>query len=333
MYPADGRKIPDCYTQPPELREELNDLLGRFPLYHFWGPMASIASSEWIANCAIHVLTTRKPTLTLIYIPHLDYNLQRLDPEHHRVTKDMEDVDAICGLLITYAQKQGMEIIVISEYAVTPVSRPIHINRALRKAGYLVLRDELGRELLDPATSPAFAVADHQIAHIYVNQPDLISDVKLLIERLPGVEQVLDGEMKRSFSLDHPRSGELIALAQADSWFTYYYWLDDARCPDFARTVDIHRKPGYDPVELFLDPGAKLKKVRVGWKVLKSALGFRTLFDLVPLDPLLVRGSHGRVTDDATNCPVFVSSNPDLLPNSDVEATAVKDLILAHIFP
>ncbi|HEV7370846.1 alkaline phosphatase family protein [Arenibaculum sp.] len=332
MYPADGRKIPDCYAEPPELRDELTGLLGRFPLFQFWGPATDIASSAWIARAARHVMATRKPTLTLVYLPHLDYCLQRLGPRHPQVVKDLAEVDRLCGELIAEADAVGGAVIALSEYAVAPVRRPVHVNRALREAGLIRVREELGRELLDPGASAAFAVADHQVAHVYVRDPARIGEVARLIEALPGVERVLDEDGKRAFGLDHPRSGELVALAEPDAWFTYYYWLDDARAPDFARMVEIHRKPGYDPVELFLDPALRWPKGAVGWRLLKRALGLRTLLDVIPLDATLVRGSHGRPTDDPEEGPVILSSEPGLLPDRPVAAAEVKDLMLAHVF-
>lgn len=332
MYPADGRKLPDCYAYPAGLREELTKLLGPFPLFRFWGPATDIASSAWIARCAQHVRETRRPTLTLVYLPHLDYNLQRLGPDHPAIGRDLAEIDAVCGELIEAAERDGCRILVLSEYGITPVSRPVHVNRALRAAGYIAVREELGRELLDPNLSRAFAVADHQVAHVYVADPAAIPEIKALVATLPGVERVLDAATKPEFGLDHPRSGELVAIAAADAWFTYYYWLDDARCPDFARTVEIHRKPGYDPVELFLDPDLRWPKLAVGWRLAKSRLGFRTLMDVIPLDASLVKGSHGRITDDPRDGPLLISSDPDLLPDRPIAATEVKDLILRHVF-
>jgi len=332
MYPADGRKIPDVYTQPAELRDELTGKLGAFPLFHFWGPTADLVSSRWIADCARHVDETRQPTLTLVYLPHLDYNLQRLGPRHPAIAKDLAAVDALCGELIAQARRDGSRILVLSEYGITPVSGAIHVNRALREAKLIQVRRELGRELLDPGASEAFAVADHQVAHVYVRRPERAGEVKQLLEALPGVERVLDDEGKRAAGLDHPRSGELVAVARADRWFTYYYWLDDALAPDFARTVDIHRKPGYDPVELFLDPALRVPPLSVGWRLAKKAFGFRYLMDVIPLDAGLVKGSHGRPTDRLEDGPVVVSSVPALLPPEAVDATDVKRLVLDHVF-
>jgi predicted AlkP superfamily pyrophosphatase or phosphodiesterase len=332
MYLADGRKIPDCYAAPADLRDELTRRFGPFPLFSFWGPATTIESSAWIAHSAIHVRNTRRPTLTLIYLPHLDYGLQRAGPLHPSIAGDLRAVDAVCGEILADAAKDDARVIVLSEYGITPVSGPVHINRALRREGLLAVREELGREQLDAGASAAFAVADHQIAHLYIRRPEMLAPVKALLESLPGVDRVLDAEGKAAFGLDHPRSGELVALAAADRWFTYYHWLDDDRAPDYARTVDIHRKPGYDPVELFLDPRIRNPKLAIGWRLAKRKLGFRTLMDVIPLDAALVKGSHGRITEDAGEGPVLISSDPTLLPPGPIAATDVKGLILAHVF-
>jgi predicted AlkP superfamily pyrophosphatase or phosphodiesterase len=331
-YPADGRKVPDCYTAPRELRDELTTRLGVFPLFSFWGPATNIKASEWISRSALYVRRERHPTLTLIYLPHLDYVLQRDGPGSPRVAKDLREVDALCAEIIEDTRRDGAQIIVLSEYGITPVNRAIDINRALRRAGLIAVREELAREQLDPGASAAFAVADHQIAHIYVSDKQRIVEVKSLIEALPGVERVLDDSGKAVFGVDHPRAGELVAVADANSWFTYYYWLDDDKAPDYARTVDIHRKPGYDPVELFLDPSIRIPQLSIGWRLAKRALGMRTLMDVIPLDASLVKGSHGRPTDDAADGAVLISSDADLLPTGPIVATEVKDLILRHVF-
>ncbi len=336
MYPADGRKIPDHYAQPYALHDELDAKLGPFPLFKFWGPLTDISSSEWIARATLHVMQTRNPTLTLTYLPHLDYNLQRLGPDlgHRRIRQDLWEIDAVCGTLIDYAASSGRDVIVVSEYGITPVTDAVHINRALRKAGLIVVRpEEHGREILDAGASAAFALADHQIAHVYVNDRNRINEVRELLEKLDGVERVLDKRGKREVGLDHERSGELVAISKADRWFSYYYWLDDRLAPDFARTVDIHRKPGYDPVELFVDPAIRLPMLATGWRLAKRKLGFRTLLDVISLkDTALVRGSHGRLTDNPQHGPLVISSRADRLPQGTVEATAFKQLVLDHVF-
>ena len=335
MYPADGRKVPDHYSHPPKLHDELNAKLGTFPLFNFWGPMADIKSSQWIADATLHVMETRNPTLTFCYLPHLDYNLQRLGPDldHPRLQKDLSEIDDICGELIDAAKRSSRAVIVVSEYGITKVTDAIHINRALRGAGFVAVREEMGRETFDAGASMAFAVADHQAAHIYVRQPDRVRAVAELIRGLDGVETVLDDDGKREAGIDHPRSGELVAISKPDRWFSYYFWLDDSRAPDYARTVDIHRKPGYDPVELFLDPSIRIPPLAVGWRLAKRKLGQRTLLDVISLkDTKLVKGSHGRLTDNPEDGPLVISSRPDLLPAGEVPATVFKSLVLCHIF-
>lgn len=335
MYPADGRKIPDHYAEPPELHDELDARLGRFPLFRFWGPMADLTSSRWISEATRHVMATRNPTLTLCYLPHLDYNLQRLgpDPGHPRLQSDLRAIDALCGELIDDAGRAGRDVVIVSEYGITPVTDAVHVNRALRAAGYVRVRAEMGRELLDAGASRAFALADHQVAHVYVREPGDVPAVQALLEGLDGVEQVLDEAGKRAAGLDHPRAGELVAVARPDRWFSYYYWLDDGRAPDFARTVDIHRKPGYDPVELFFDPALHWPRLAVGWRLAKRRLGQRALLDVISLrDTQRVRGSHGRPTDDPQEGPLVISSRPELLPADAVPATGFKQLVLDHLF-
>ncbi len=335
MYPADGRKIPDHYTCPVGLRDELDARLGKFPLFKFWGPLADITSSRWIARATQHVIDTRKPTLALTYLPHLDYNLQRLGPDlkHPKLLQDLKEVDDLCGAMIDAAAREGRQVIVVSEYGITPVTDAVHINRYLRRAGLIAVREELGRDVFDAGASPAFAVADHQIAHIYVRSPDRVGEVKNLIESLDGVEKVLDEDGKRAAGLDHARSGELIAISSADRWFSYYYWLDDEKAPDYARTVDIHRKPGYDPVELFVDPEIRIPALSMGFKLAKRKLGFRNLLDVISLkDTKLVKGSHGRLTDETKDGPMVISSRGDLLGEENIPATGFKQLILDHVF-
>jgi predicted AlkP superfamily pyrophosphatase or phosphodiesterase len=332
MYLADGRKLPDIHTKPATLRDELQGALGEFPLFRFWGPGADITSSRWIADSALHVLERHRPTLTLVYLPHLDYDLQRFGPRHPNIAAQVAAVDALCEPLIAKARAIGAHVVVLSEYGITEVSRPVHINRALREAGWLKVRLERGREQLDAGASDAFAVADHQIAHVYVARPEVRPQVAACVAALPGVETVLGDAGKRAAGLDHPRSGELVAVAKADSWFTYYHFLDDARAPDFARTVEIHRKPGYDPAELFIDRRIAFPKLAVASRLARKAIGMRYLMDVIGLDATVVRGSHGRPTDRAEDGPLFITSAPDLLGEGPVPATAVKQLLLDHLF-
>jgi predicted AlkP superfamily pyrophosphatase or phosphodiesterase len=329
MYPADGRKIPDIYTQPADLRFKLQERLGTFPLFEFWGPKTTIRSTQWIASSAIAVEEMYSPTLTLIYLPHLDYCLQRLGTDISAIAYDLQEIDAVCQSLIEFYESHSAKVMIVSEYGITSVNRAVSLNRVLREHGYLAIREELGRELLDPGASTAFAVADHQIAHIYISDRHNIAEVQQLIEQVPGVDFVLGEEGKAAYHLNHPRSGELVAVAAPDAWFTYYYWLDDNKAPDFARTVDIHRKPGYDPVELFVDPAIRWQQLKVAKTLLQKQLGFRTLMDIIPLDASLVKGSHGRIPTSTDNAPLLMTR--DRLPHSTLEATDVYDVILSHL--
>jgi predicted AlkP superfamily pyrophosphatase or phosphodiesterase len=332
MYPADGRKLPDVYSAPAALRDELQAALGTFPLFDFWGPRTSIASTRWIAEASKMVETKFNPTLTLIYLPHLDYNLQRIGPSAPAALNDVREVDDVCGDLIAFYEGRGAAVVVLSEYGIRDVSRPVHVNRVLREHGLVSVRDERGRELLDAGASVAFAVADHQVAHIYVNDPSRLAAVRTIVESMPGVERVLDARGKDEWHIGHPRSGELVAIASPDAWFTYYYWLDDARAADFARTVEIHRKPGYDPVELFLDPAITLPALTVGWKLARRKLGFRTLLDVIPLDATLVKGSHGRrPAPGDIDAPVFITSRKDLVRSPVIRSIDVQGLLLQHL--
>ena len=316
MYPADGRKIPDVYTAPGALRDELQAELGTFPLFEFWGPRASINSTRWIAEASKRVEQKHDPTLTLVYLPHLDYNLQKLGPDPAHVVGDLHAADDVAGDLIQFYEERGARVIVLSEYGIVSVSRPVHVNRVLREHGMIAVRQELGREMFDPGASAAFAVADHQIAHVYVNDPRRLGEVRQLLESTPGIDVVLDDNGQRDHRVRHARAGDLIAVAQADAWFTYYYWLDDRRAPDFARTVDIHRKPGYDPVELVLDPAIRLPALEIGWKLAKRKAGFRTLLDVTPLDATLVRGSHGRFGEWSNDGPCVISRHGSLFSDA-----------------
>jgi predicted AlkP superfamily pyrophosphatase or phosphodiesterase len=331
IYFANGRKMADIWTHPPQLRHDLQRSLSRFPLFNFWGPNTDIAATEWIADATIEVDKKHSPTLSLVYLPHLDYDLQKFGPDSRAARTAASELDAEVGKLIDHFQAAKAKIILLSEYGITRVSRPVHLNRVLRKADLLAVRDELERELLDAGESVAFAVADHQVAHIYINDPSRRLEVRALLEATPGVARVLDAPQKAEAGLDHPRSGELIALAEPDAWFTYYYWLDDARAPDFARTVDIHRKPGYDPVELFFDPHTRFMGLKIFSILLRTTLNFRTLFDVIGLDATVVKGSHGIAPQSPAESPVFATNSPDLLAKDHVDATEVCDLILNHL--
>jgi predicted AlkP superfamily pyrophosphatase or phosphodiesterase len=347
MYPADGRKFFDIYSAPYSIREEIKRDLGEFPFPTFWGPAAGIktpqgeadACSRWITESAKWIEDKYSPTLNLIYLPHLDYNLQRhgtykrsssheLNPA---IFPDLKQIDAIIGDLISFFEKRGVQIILLSEYGITNVDTPIHLNRIFREQGWVTIKNELGLELLDCGASKVFAVADHQVAHIYINDASLEKQVRSLLEKTEGVEKILSREEKVAVGIEHERAGDLIAVARENAWFTYYYWLDDAKAPDFARCVDIHRKPGYDPVELFLDPKIPAVKLKILWRLLQKKLGFRMLMDVIPLDASLVKGSHGRIPENRKDFPILVSSRNDLLKRNEVKSTDVYEVIRQHL--
>jgi predicted AlkP superfamily pyrophosphatase or phosphodiesterase len=339
MYPADGRKFFDIYAWPYSIREEIKRELGEFPFPAFWGPAAGVDSpkfsadavSRWIAASAKWIEDKFAPTLNLIYLPHLDYNLQRLGPQHPEISRDLKRIDDIAGDLIEYFEKRSVQVVILSEYGISAVDTPVHLNRLFREQGWVAIKEELGLELLDCGASRVFAVADHQVAHVYLNDRSLESTVRSLLEKQPGIAEVLGGTEKRSAGLDHPRAGDLIVVAKERAWFTYYYWLDDKRAPDFARTVDIHRKPGYDPVELFLDPSIPLVKAKIVWRLLQKKLGFRMLMDVIPLDASLVKGSHGRRPTDEREWPVLLTGQKDLLPPEPLQSTEVHAVLRRHL--
>lgn len=331
IYTSYGTKIPDCYTFPTNLRDELQTMLGRFPLFNFWGPKTSIESSKWIAEASKIVEKKFNPTLTLIYLPHLDYCLQRSGPQSVDTKKSLLEIDLICKDLIRFYESRGANLIILSEYGIEPVNNVVHINRILREHNYLKIREENGRELLDPGASDAFAVCDHQIAHIYVNNKKIIYKVFTILKQLPGIAYVLDDMTKQKHHLNHSRAGDLIAVASEGYWFSYYYWIDDQKAPDFARTVEIHKKPGYDPAELFIDPNLKWANFKILITLLKKIIGFRYLMNLIPIDASVVKGSHGRITNDTMNYPIIVSQKTNLISDEFINAIDVFKIIMQHL--
>jgi len=341
MYPADGRKFFDVYSWPYAIRTAIKKDLGEFPFFGFWGPAAGVDSPQgradcatrWIADSAKWIEQKHSPTLNLVYLPHLDYNLQRYGPFtpsgsiNPQIFRDLSEIDAIVGDLLDFFNSRDVEVVLLSEYGITNVNQPIHLNRIFREQGWLTVKEELGLELLDAGASRVFAVTDHQVAHIYLNDRSLENAVRTLLEKTLGVEKVLNRTEPAAAGIDHERAGDLIAVAQENAWFTYYHWLDDARAPDFARCVDIHRKAGYDPVELFLNPQLTFPKLKIAWRLLQKKLGFRMLMDVVPLDATLVKGSHGRLPENKKDWPVFITSQSEMLPSSAVDSTEVSEIL------
>ena len=308
MYPADGSKVFDIHTQPMDLRERIKADLGEFPFPSFWGPAAGIDSSRWIAESAKWIEDKEKPTLNLVYLPHLDYCLQQYGPDAEEVVPELKAIDEVVGDLICFYQERGVEVVILSEYGISKVDHVIHLNREFRKRGWIQVKDELGLETLDCGGSRVFAVADHQVAHIYINDPSIHDAVMDLLENTEGVDEVRVPTEIWGEGVAADRAGDLIAVANSNAWFSYYYWEDDSKAPDFARCVDIHRKPGYDPAELFLDPEIKFPMAKIALFLLKKKLGLRALLDVVPLDAGLVKGSHGRDKVPETEQPVFIAA-------------------------
>ncbi len=360
IYPADGRKVFDIYTNPGNIRWDIQRELGPFPFPCFWGPAAGVdtpqgkadAASRWIAESAKWIENNYHPTLNLIYLPHLDYNLQRhgpyvgddvrsltlekekIDPPHAgsykinpAIHRDLREIDSIVGSLIDFFKNQMVQVVLLSEYGITNAGKPVYLNQLFREKNWLTIRDELGLEILDCGASKVFAVADHQVAHIYLNDSSLEGNVRSLLEKTGGVACVLGSKEKAELGIDHSRSGDLIAVANEDSWFAYYYWLYDKFAPDFARTVDIHRKPGYDPVELFLNPKLWDPKLKIAWRLLQKKLGFRMLMDVIPLDATLVKGSHGARPKNVSDWPLLITEKNTLPPNSKIHATDVYHIL------
>lgn len=327
-YHADGLKRPGLYSEPPLLQSSLQERLGPFPLFQFWGPGADIRSTKWIADSALAVMADHDPDLALVYLPHLDYDHQRYGPDDPRSIAQVAAVDEQAGRLIDAARAKGAAVIALSEYGIEATDRVVYINRVLHENGLLRVQETSHGQLLDAGASRAFAVADHQCAHVYVAEPADVDTVARLLRKTAGVAAVHDRAAQARLSIDHPRSGELVCVAEPGAWFAYHYWLDEARRPDFATTVDIHRKPGYDPTELFVDPKIRFPKLKVAKNLAKKLLGFRYLMDVIGTDPSIVRGSHGRLFEDPDAGPVFLCSSRSAAADR-VAATEVAGRMLA----
>jgi predicted AlkP superfamily pyrophosphatase or phosphodiesterase len=305
-----------CYSKPVGLYEGICEEIGEFNLMHYWGPMASIESSRWIAGAAVATMKRVQPHLMIIYLPHLDYCSQRFGPDHPIILKDLELVDQEVGRIIAGVEDLGLAdetvFVVLSEYTFSAVHQDIPLNRVLRQEGLLEVRAIKGREYLDMELSPAFAMVDHQIAHVYVKD-GYQAAVRKVLEGLEGIDFVLDSEGKQAHRIDHPASGQFVVVSARDHWFSYYWWEDREREPDFAPRIDIHRKPGYDPLELFVDPET--------FKISQNTS--------------LIRGSHGYPpVADSDRVPFLVSGAsvesievPDHMCVTDVAAVVEKILL------
>lgn len=308
-YWADGRKSPDIYTEPGDVRDELVERLGPFPLFHFWGPLANIESTRWIVDATRHFTQQRRFDLLLTYIPHLDYDHQRYGPQSAAGRQALRDMDREVGRLLDTAREQGIRIAVVSDYAFESVSRPVFLNRILREAGWVRVRRAENGELLEPGASKAFAVCDQQIAHVYVKEAGAIAQVKQLLEGADGVEQVADREQMHQWGLDHPRTGDLFVIAEPECWFAFPYWFEESEAPDFAHCVAIHAKPGWDPSELFFRTGWR-GKWHLAKRMLQKTLHLRAPFDVISGDMSLVGGAHGRIPASDEQRPLLLTSWP-----------------------
>jgi predicted AlkP superfamily pyrophosphatase or phosphodiesterase len=290
-----------CYSKPIGFYDsQLKQRLGEFDLSSYWGPLASYKSSEWICNAAKYTLENQRPNLMFTYIPHVDYSAQRFGNKSKQVQDDLRKADELVGDIVDKTAQLGIrqdtQFIILSEYGFNDVNTAVPLNLRLRDENLLATRTINDKEYIDYEYSNAFAMVDHQIAHIYIKE-GFVDQTKEVLEDTQGVDKILSNQEKKDLNIDHERSGELIAISDRDKWFSYYWWYTQDKAPNFARTVDIHRKPGYDPVELFVDPHTKS----------------------IPFNTSLVKGSHGRPADSSTGegYSLYVSSLRTFTTSSD----------------
>ncbi len=314
IHNPDGSESLWCYTKPVEYYGTLRDQLGHFPLKHFWGPLAGIPSSKWIADSAAIGFKQYGPDFFFIYIPHLDYAAQKNGPDSPQALQAVVELDSLLASLVSQvrASSESEPVFVFaSEYVITAVDHTVYPNRLLREAGLIrVLTQPGGGEELDVANSPAWALVDHQFSHVFVKDHDAstVDRVAALMRNVEGIEEVLVGSERAKYAMDHERSGDIILISSANSWQAYYWWHDDARAPDYARTVDIHRKPGYDPVELHFDMANRC----------------------IPLDASLIRGSHGAPVRSAAQTGVLLASRSGWIGQSAVRDVEIPQLVMRH---
>jgi hypothetical protein len=311
VHNADGSESPWCFTRPDTLYDELQGKFGHFPLHHFWGPLAGIQSTTWIVDSAIYAVQRYRPNFFYLYLPQLDYAAQRSGPESKAAKQALTELDAEIAKLVAGFEKAYSEPplwLVASEYAIVPVDHVLFPNRLLRGAGLLKVNESDGGEQLDLAGSKAWALVDHQFSHIFVqdSDPKVVKKVSRLFSKEEGVAEVLAAESLGEYGLDHPRSGDVVLVSEPHSWQAYYWWDDDSKAPSYARTVDIHRKPGYDPVELFFDARSKS----------------------IPLNAKLVRGSHGAPPRSAAQRGVLLSSEPGVFTGGLVPDVDIAQIVL-----
>jgi predicted AlkP superfamily pyrophosphatase or phosphodiesterase len=282
-----GGMIEDCYSKPAGLYPRLCREVGRpFRLLHYWGPFASAKSSQWIADATAALLQMPDvaPDLCLTYLPVLDYDLQRHGLDHPSATRAMQALQKQLDQLADAADRAGYELVVFGDYAIAPCDQgAIFPNQILREAGLFTTRSVNGMAYPDFHQSRAFALCDHEMAHVYVRHPADRPLVQALFASVPGL-RVLDADAQTQAGVRHASAGELVLLADEGFWLAYPWWQDRSEAPEYAGHVDIHSKPGYDPCELF-----------IGWPP-----------GSVSLDPARICGSHGRA--DATRKTCWASS-------------------------
>lgn len=281
-HTPDGQTLSNCWSQPDDLHPELREELGEFPLHHYWGPMANMESSKWIAAAAERVWRRHEPDLQWIYVPHMDYDLQRLGPGDPAIPRQLCDVLNLLTPLVEQVRADGGRVLAISEYGMTDVSGSVAPNALLREQG-LLQTDADGE--VDYVQSDCFAMCDHQVAHVYCRDEQAADRAQAVFENVGEVASIYRGEERGEVGLNTPRAGELVLFSQENAWFEYRWWGDFAQAPAFAWTVDIHKKPGYDPTELFFDPAAR--RIRAD-------------------QPQLVKGSHGTLPADPLDWPVLL---------------------------
>ena len=329
-YFANGRKGADVYSPQEVLKRSLLQEHGPFPFFNFWGPKASMKSSEWIVGVTESILSSEEYDLVLCYAPGLDYDGQRFGPDSSQARQTLREGDRVFGKLIDRAISLNYDVSIVSDYGFTTVSKPIMINRVLREAGLLTVELAANGELLEPGDSKAFAVTDNQAAHIYINDQSVKSQVHSLLESLEGVAEVL--EPGESEALGHPRSGELLAISDRDYWFAYPYWLEESKAPDFACCVDIFNKPGFDPCEMYLREGFA-GKLHVAKRFLQLKLGIRAPFDVIAPNPSLIKGARNiRPNDHSEYATLITSWSRDQGREESIPMSDLKELWLERMF-
>ncbi|WP_226042111.1 nucleotide pyrophosphatase/phosphodiesterase family protein [Natrinema sp. DC36] len=296
----------NCWTNPDGFYDDLREKLGHFPLHNYWGPGANEEGSRWILAAASEAIDRFDPDLLWIYVPHLDYAGQSDGPDSDAFATALETVDDLLETFLADCSDTDRwdetVLTLVSEYGFHEVDRPIFPNRALREAE--LLETDAGGDA-DIPDSNAFAMVDHQIAHVYADEGALDA-ARDALAGLEGIDAVLDDSGKAERGIDHPNAGDLVLVAEPDAWFQYYWWDDRANAPPYATEMDIHAKPGFDPCELFFgDEG------------------------LVSLDASRVSGSHGRVDESAFGCfGLGGPAAPELEGDGPVDATDVTPTIV-----